>query len=238
MIDPQALLIPSPETPSPCTVWPEKRLYWTANAASYALRGAFRSFAERGDRRHNLSAYECRSGGVPLHWHLGHPSDAPLTGTASPGSSTPRVVEPWAPRVGDWVKVNPSPECPSWHSQSREPYPAYGRVESVDRDYADPDRWIETIGEVGDPTYGETEARADATVHVGHDYHVTDAISNPPRVVWIDGMYAAMELEPVPALEAIVRINWARRDLDARCPDHKLRRMLLGAAATPHRGGS
>ena len=144
--------------------------------------------------------------------------------------TTPRVIEPWCPQVGDWVRVQPSPECRAWHSQSDEPYPAYGRVEDVVPDYDDPEVWIRELAADPDQPTPTDEARAIAQVHAGHRYYVTDAVGDPPRVVWIDGMYAAMELEPVPALTALIRIRQARRELDRLGPDFKLLRALFGAA--------
>ena len=157
------------------------------------------------------------------------------------------VIEPWQPQVGDWVRVDRGPECRAFHSQGREPSRAYGRVETIDRDFDDPAAWLALVEEIrsGVPEYGEQDALSDARNVRGHYYYVSDASVGrlidtvdgvPPStrrgpVTWIDGNYCALELTPVSRREAIRAIAAARRANRLVPPGERLWRALMGAAS-------
>lgn len=142
------------------------------------------------------------------------------------------VVEPWAPAVGDYVRVEVNPECRAWHSGRGGPSVTYGRIESIDRDWDDPDRWIsEVAGQtIGDKVVTEEEARSDAHKHIGHYYHVQDCLSEP-TVTWLDGYYCAFELTPVPSVVALAQIARARAAKARLSPEECLFRAVFGASS-------
>jgi hypothetical protein len=156
------------------------------------------------------------------------------------------VVEPWQPRVGDWVRVERGPECRGWHSQRGEPAVAYGRVESIDRTYDDPERWVASADEVrtGIPDYSDDDARRHAAENVGHYYYISDGdagefidaidgVTLPPNhgaITNVDGHYCAFELTLVRIDEAIREIARARRAHRKVPPGERLRRAIFGAA--------
>lgn len=54
----------------PCPLWPHKRSYWSADAASCALRDSWRSWWRSGDAD-SLRVYVCAATDLPEHWHIG-----------------------------------------------------------------------------------------------------------------------------------------------------------------------
>lgn len=54
----------------PCPLWPHKRSYWTADAASVALRDSWRSWWWRQDVD-GLRVYRCAETELPEHFHIG-----------------------------------------------------------------------------------------------------------------------------------------------------------------------
>lgn len=54
----------------PCPLWPHKRLYWSADAASVALRDSWRSWWRSGDAD-ALRVYRCQEPSLDEHYHLG-----------------------------------------------------------------------------------------------------------------------------------------------------------------------
>lgn len=157
------------------------------------------------------------------------------------------VIEPWQPKVGDWVRVDRAPECRALHSQHGEPVRAYGRVESIDRTFDDPMHWLEIVDETrsGVKDYSETDALDDARKHRGHFYYVSDVeagrlvdlvdglqrTTKRGPVTFIDGNYCALELTPVSRREAVEAIATARRAERLLPPGDRIWRALMGAAS-------
>lgn len=157
------------------------------------------------------------------------------------------VWEPWTPQIGDWVRVDRAPECRASHSQRGEPARAYGRIESIDRSFDDPPRWLEIVDETrsGVPDYSEADALDDARKHRGHYYYVSDVeagrlvdlvdgvrrTTKRGPVTFIDGNYCALELTPISRRDALRAIAAARRAEQFMAPGDRLWRALMGVAS-------
>ena len=114
------------------------------------------------------------------------------------------VHEAWVPKIGDYVRVDLSPECPALHA--RIPHglgPVYGRVEMIDLTWDDPETWVRAGVEDGCDL---AEMLESARVASGHYYYVSDGLTDE-RYLLIDGQHAAAELTPVPELEARLAIE-------------------------------
>jgi hypothetical protein len=121
--------------------------------------------------------------------------------------SAPSVHEPWLPKVGDYVRVDRSPECQALHAHIPPGVgPVYGRVEMVDRTWDDPATWITAGVEDGCDLADMLES---ARTSSGHYYYVSDGLVGE-RYLLIDGQHAASELTLVPELEARIAIEQLR----------------------------
>ena len=127
------------------------------------------------------------------------------------------VWESWSPQVGDYVRVQPGPECRYGHD--RLIAGRYGRVEVVDREYDSLTGWIEATT-ADDGTVNMEEAVTNALASRGHYYYVNDALGGP-RTALLDGQFAALELTPVPEAEARAAIEALRAEMAALSPDER-----------------
>jgi hypothetical protein len=134
------------------------------------------------------------------------------------------VSAPWAPAVGDYVRVEPSGGCKSMHARFPSVGPLYGRVEGIDRTWDDEAEWIASAIAEGEDL---DDARAFAQNAAGHYYYVSDSLGGESYSL-VDEQFAAAELVKVNVLEAVPAILRLRDGLRSLSKPERAGVRLLG----------